>query len=254
MARRFPADQSKQWLPKPLDFQAKFAALHYWLRPEANLKLSEYKVLARLIDRQNRKTGQCNPSVVRLMDDTGLCERSVRGAISSLQKKGAIGKPPRPRGGKRKYVIYSEGTLPSETLIACTGIKEKGLGDLQSVAVNPARSYMKDVQQTAYINKKEKDSEKRTPHADSGEKFPSRDLSLEPLSDEERAERSSPRSQERFEKYARGAFENKGYEYEVLVNLPTGTFEAIYSLYAEGDLTKKQAVAELLSEVPKSDT
>ena len=42
MAQRFPSEQRKHALPKPLDFRAKFAALHFWLRPEADLTFSEY--------------------------------------------------------------------------------------------------------------------------------------------------------------------------------------------------------------------
>ena len=59
------------------------------------------------------------------------------------------------------------------------------------------------------------------------------------------------KSQERFEKYMKGEFENAGYSYNDLINLPAGAVEAVFALYVEEGLTWAQAATELLSKVSK---
>lgn len=54
------------------------------------LNASEVKCLIFLVQRQNRSTGQCNPSVDCLMKDTGLGRRTICAALSGLQRKGVI--------------------------------------------------------------------------------------------------------------------------------------------------------------------
>lgn len=76
-------------------------------------------------------------------------------------------------------------------------------------------------------------------------------MGLVKLFDEKRAEKTSPKSYERFERFVLLAFNKIGHSYDDLVDLPSDTVEAVYALCADGDLTWAQAVTELLSEVPK---
>jgi len=47
-------------------------------------------VLLALARRHNQETGRCDPSLLRLSRDTGLGERTVRGAIRQLEALGVI--------------------------------------------------------------------------------------------------------------------------------------------------------------------
>lgn len=80
---------------------------------------------------------------------------------------------------------------------------------------------------------------------------PRRKLGLVKVFDEERAEKTSPKSHERFERYVLSAFKKAGLNYDDLINLPAGAVEAAFALYVEGDLTWAQSATELLSQVSK---
>ena len=57
---------------------------------DQELQVKEKMVLVVLAHYLNNKTGQCNPSLVRLAKDSGMCKRSVIRAIKELEEKKLI--------------------------------------------------------------------------------------------------------------------------------------------------------------------
>lgn len=54
------------------------------------LKASSSLVLLCLANRHNQETGRCDPSLSRLVDDSGLSERAVRSALRDLEAQRLI--------------------------------------------------------------------------------------------------------------------------------------------------------------------
>jgi DNA-binding transcriptional MocR family regulator len=74
----------------PLDLISQWKLLGAWVRAEPSLTACEFKVMFRLLDHQNPKTGLCNPSERTLADAVNCTERHVRNCITNLKKRGAI--------------------------------------------------------------------------------------------------------------------------------------------------------------------
>ena len=74
---------------KPLNFVEKNEVLRTLVN-RTDLTKTAIRVFFRLLDHQNPKSGQCNPSNRRIAKTLGISERSVRSAISELKQIGAI--------------------------------------------------------------------------------------------------------------------------------------------------------------------
>lgn len=75
---------------KHLNLMKKWFVAQYWVQQNPPLKRAAFSVLMRLLDRQNPKTGRCDPSAAGLAEETGFTERSVRSAFNELEERGAI--------------------------------------------------------------------------------------------------------------------------------------------------------------------
>lgn len=77
----------------PLDLTDQWALLKYAVLTETpRMKATTLSVLIRLLDHQNPKTGQCNPSISKLGADLRMSRRSVQYSIKELCLRGYIWK------------------------------------------------------------------------------------------------------------------------------------------------------------------
>lgn len=73
-------------------------------------------VLFALADRHNQETGRCDPSLKTIARDLGICERSVRDGLRSLEKAGLIvtvERTQRSGRGKKNLTNRYRLTMPS---------------------------------------------------------------------------------------------------------------------------------------------
>ena len=95
----------------PLDLMQKWKTHQFWIRQKPALTRSALVVLSRLLDRQNTKTGRCDPSVIGIVEETGVCERSVRGAFKELETRGALKRYRAKRRSRNQFMIFSVAEL-----------------------------------------------------------------------------------------------------------------------------------------------
>ncbi|WP_238704912.1 helix-turn-helix domain-containing protein [Parasedimentitalea marina] len=91
-------------------------------------------VLSRLLDRQNTKTGRCDPSVIRIVEETGMCERSVRGAFKELETRGALKRYRANRRSRNQFMIFSVAELDLHRNFVKQKVRRGAPASLQSVA------------------------------------------------------------------------------------------------------------------------
>ena len=93
-----------------MDLISKFLVVVRWVQAGKVLNQCDLSVLIILVQRQNTRTGRCDPSVQRLMYDTEYCERSVSASLKKLEKIGAI---------KRVVDAVARNALGDLTFAAC---------------------------------------------------------------------------------------------------------------------------------------
>ena len=91
----------------PLDLKQKWFVAQYWAQVDPPLTRSSYAVLMRLLDRQNTKTGRCDPSAIGLAEETGFTERSVRSAFKELEERGAVKRFRVAKRSRNQFLIHS---------------------------------------------------------------------------------------------------------------------------------------------------
>ena len=95
----------------PLDLTDQWALLKYAVLTETpRMKATTLSVLIRLLDHQNPKTGQCNPSITKLGSDLRMSRRSVQYAIKELCLRGYIWKTTI-RNSSNSYVFRKRNQL-----------------------------------------------------------------------------------------------------------------------------------------------
>jgi DNA-binding MarR family transcriptional regulator len=74
---------------------------------------AEFRVMVNLADHLNDRTGQCNPGLQRLEEETGLGRGHLMRTINQLEDRGELFRPGPSKGGrghKQQYVILLKGT------------------------------------------------------------------------------------------------------------------------------------------------
>ncbi|MEO0378229.1 MAG: helix-turn-helix domain-containing protein [Cyanobacteria bacterium P01_A01_bin.17] len=189
--------------------------------PEWQLQPAALKVLIALIQRQNPKSGRCDPSAMTLMRDTGLKERTVRGATTELAQKGLIIISRKGSWGRNRYKI-----VPASPEDIARKLSVERDHDMQTFAEEDAEICMSAMQDLAPKKRKEKIKKKK-------------------------ATQYPTVGPERFEANIVKAFMKAGLTYEDLINLPTGLFVRTYENYASGAYSFTCAVKKLVEALPR---
>lgn len=81
-------------------------------REPDRLDNAEFRVLVNLAEHLNDRTGQCNPSLRLLEDETGLGRGHLVRTINRLEDRGELFRPPSKggRGHKQSYLLLLKGT------------------------------------------------------------------------------------------------------------------------------------------------
>jgi len=208
-----------------LDFVGKHRVYNCWISAEPGLNASELKVLFRLLDHQNPKTGRCDPTIVRLSADTNIGTRMVRKAIKGLEERGAINVYRRAKGLRNAYCIRDVVARPSKQSSGKLNSK-KGEPQFQNTgSQGPPKKEMK---------KKEKEKSAVVAHQTRivAKTVPTED--------------SNKRKEELLEKAAVIAFERAGMTYSDLLQTPTDIWDSNRDLYVAGGLAIEAACAALV--------
>lgn len=221
---------------QPLDLVQKWQTLQYWVNEEPHLTRSAIVVLARLLERQNTKTGQCDLSKQRLLEETGICKRSVSNAFCELEARGAVIRHRSNARACNKFLIYSTDELKRNQHSIDLKRKKEVQSGVQSVADKGAAHCLKHMQPTAPETIKETIKKKGMPE------------SAVTRAVKSKRQRSAciDFGLGEFERRAAKIFEREGFGYEGLISLPNGKMERVFNLMKQGECSFSKAVAELL--------
>ena len=212
--------------PQPLDLLSKWQLVVAGAQSEDFCRtVSELRVLIQLLQHQNPKTGQCNPSYKRLSKTLKLSPRTISTSVASLERHGVL-EVRRRRGSSNRY-RFKAINRRHEAVQSCA----KSNADLRSKVVKPA----------AHKKRKEKKKEK--------EAMKDKDTRLISMSHQ------SASFLQRAENDLVQALEAFGYTYAHLLSLPAATLEATILELAARRLTQEEAlerVLQSLNEAKKS--
>ncbi|MDU8929673.1 helix-turn-helix domain-containing protein [Alisedimentitalea sp. MJ-SS2] len=222
----------------PLDLKQKYFAQTFWAQEQPRLTQSAFVVLSRLIYRQNIKTGQCDPSVATIMDDTGLCERSVRKAFRELEKRGAVKSYRRSQRSRNQFVVFSVDEIKQHKKQAGRDPSTISDATLHGDAVNPARPCRRSLHPGAPENIKEKNKEEiiaeNARKTSTGPGTPCGGAASPDVSEGD------------FERRVAKVFERQGYGYEGLLELEPGFITSTYEAFCRRELDFNSAITQLL--------
>lgn len=223
---------------KPLDLMQKWLVSQYWVRQQPQLTRASFCVLMRLLDRQNTKTGRCDPSAIGLLEETGFSERSVRGAFKELEERGVIKRNRVARRSRNQFLIYSVAELEQNQRSAESKRRSGQRLGLQTLAARPEICCRQNLQRTAPETIKEtKKKKKGAENMDAIAQALTGITDRQPSFDIDLGE---------FERRAVKVFEREGYGYEGLLMLPAGELEQVFERLYDGHLSFGEAVGELL--------
>lgn len=223
---------------KPLDLMQKWHVAQYWSQQTPPLKRATFSVLMRLLDRQNTKTGRCDPSAVGLAEETGFSERSVRSAFKELEERGAAKRFRVALRSRNQFLIFSVTELKQNTLVAELKPRAGQRTGLNPVSAPPAMRCRLNMRSASpetikETKKKKEDAENAIVHG--------------PMSRfTQRGNSSNEMSLGQFEQRIVKVFEREGYGYVGLMALPAQDMELVYGQMATGELTFSGAVGRLL--------
>ncbi|MGR3315259.1 helix-turn-helix domain-containing protein [Roseovarius indicus] len=150
---------------KPLDLMQKWLVSQYWIRQDPPLTRASFAVLMRLLDRQNPKTGRCDPSAVGLAEETGFSERSIRGAFAELEERGALKRYRAARRSRNQFLVFSVEELRQNARLAelkMRGAKRVGMHPVAATPAIRCRSNLKrPAPETTKETKKKKENAER---------------------------------------------------------------------------------------------
>ncbi|WIY24508.1 helix-turn-helix domain-containing protein [Parasedimentitalea psychrophila] len=223
---------------QPLNLMQKWLVPQYWVCQQPQLTRASFCVLMRLLDRQNTKTGRCDPSAVGLAEETGFSERSIRGAFKELEERGVIKRNRVARRSRNQFLIYSVAELEQNQRSANPKRRAGQRPSLQPAAATPAMHCLQNLQRTAPETIKE--TIKKNEGAENtnaiGQAL-SGDTGRQPSLDIDLGE---------FERRIVKVFEREGYGYEGLLMLPADEMEHVFQRLCSGHLSFGEAVGELL--------
>jgi len=223
---------------KPLDLLQKWHSNQHWICQSPPLTRSALVVLARLLDRQNPKTGRCDPSAVGILEETGLSERSVRSAFKELEERGALKRYRINRRSRNQFIIFSVAELAQNQKSSRSKMKAEKQKDLQPIAALPAIHCRLNLQPAAPETIKETIKKKERAERKSGGRLRSCNNAIGPkptnfgLGD--------------FEQRLVKIFIREGYGYEGLMEIPASEMEAVYNQMCCGNISFSQAVGAIL--------
>jgi DNA-binding Lrp family transcriptional regulator len=223
---------------KHLDLVQKWQVAQHWAQQNPPLKRATYAVLMRLLDRQNPKTGRCDPSAAGLAEETGFTERSVRSAFSELEERGAIKRFRKARCARNQFMIFSVDELGHAARLAECKLLAGGRKGLNPVSAIPEACFRSNVKRLSPETRKETKKKK-----ENAEKMKAFGSAVDGVS--QRAA-SVEMDLGQFEKRVAKVFEKEGFGYEGLLSLPTGDLEEAFARMAAGDLGFAGAVGQLL--------
>jgi DNA-binding Lrp family transcriptional regulator len=222
----------------PLDLLQKWHVSQYWARQQPLLTRTAFLVLLRLLDRQNTKTGRCDPSAIGLCEEMGLSERGVRGAFKELESRGALKRCRVAKRARNQFLIFSVDEIGQNQRLAKLKLRAGARTGVQPVAVpaavncriNVKRSAPEQIKETIKKNDKAENMEATgpTPLVDIGG----------------RAVRQIDLGE--FERRAVKVFERKGYGYEGLLMIPAEKLEQTFVSYRDGIKSFGQSIGDLL--------
>ncbi|WP_294227192.1 helix-turn-helix domain-containing protein [uncultured Shimia sp.] len=223
---------------KPLDLMQKWHVVQYWSQQTPPLKRATFTVLMRLLDRQNTKTGRCDPSAVGLAEETGFSERSVRSAFKELEERGAVKRFRITLRSRNQFLIFSVSELRQNTLLAERKPRAGLRTGLNSVSALPATRCRLNLRPASpetikETKKKKEDAENAFAHGPRSHCIV-------------RSSSSGEMDLGQFEQRVVKVFEREGYGYEGLLALPAQDAELAHGLMVTGELTFSGAVARLL--------
>ncbi|MDM8165575.1 MAG: hypothetical protein QUV18_06490 [Roseovarius sp.] len=216
----------------------KWLVSQYWIRQDPPLTRASFAVLMRLLDRQNPKTGRCDPSAVGLMEETGFSERSIRGAFAELEERGALIRYRAARRSRNQFLIFSVDELGQNARLAelkMRGAKRVGMHPVAATPAIRCRSNLKrPAPETIKETKKKKENAERMSVSAAmsraqGQRQPSEAMALG-----------------EFERRVVKVFERKGFGYMGLMKLPARELELAHSQMLAGELSFSKAVGRLL--------
>lgn len=223
---------------KHLDLVQKWQVAQHWAQQNPPLKRATYAVLMRLLDRQNPKTGRCDPSAAGLAEETGFTERSVRSAFSELEERGAIKRFRKARRARNQFLIFSVEELGQAARLTECKLLARGRKGLNPVSAIPEACFRSNVKGLSPETRKE--TKKKKENAENPNALGSAAIGV----------RRGPALVEidlgQFEQRVAKVFEKEGLGYEGLLSLPTGDVEKAYARMAAGDFGFSGAVGQLL--------
>ncbi|AXI46312.1 hypothetical protein C1J03_09895 [Sulfitobacter sp. SK012] len=222
----------------PLDLLQKWHVSQYWTRRQPLLTRTALLVLLRLLDRQNTKTGRCDPSALGLCEETGFSERGVRGAFKELESRGALKRRHVAKRARNQFLIFSVDEIGQNQRSAELKSRAGARTGLQPVAAPPAMRCRKNLKRTAPEQIKE--TIKKQDRAERVEVVGP--TSLRNAGDSA-GRQINPGD---FERRMVKVFESKGYGYEGLLELPAGKLEQVFESYRDGGRSFGQSVGDLL--------
>ena len=222
----------------PLDLMQKWKTHLYWIGQKPPLTRSALVVLSRLLNRQNTKTGRCDPSVIGIVEETGVCERSVRGAFKELETRGALKRYRANRRSRNQFMIFSVAELNLHRSFMKQKIRGSAPASLQSVAAPCATHCRSNLQPAAPKTIKETIKKKGNAERLSVDKSAScgntdRRVTIEFSLGE-------------FEQRIAKVFEREGYGYEGLLTLPAAEMETVFGKLRSGSISFNQAAGKML--------
>ncbi|MEL7803202.1 helix-turn-helix domain-containing protein [Sulfitobacter pontiacus] len=222
----------------PLDLLQKWHVSQYWARQQPLLTRTAFLVLLRLLDRQNTKTGRCDPSAIGLCEEMGLSERGVRGAFKELESRGALKRRHVAKRARNQFLIFSVDEIAQNQRLtklklragARTGVQPVAVPAAVNCRINLKRTAPEQIKETIKKNDKAENMEATGP------------TSLVGIGG--RAVRQIDLGE--FERRAVKVFERKGYGYEGLLMIPAGKFEQTFESYRDGIKSFGQSIGDLL--------
>lgn len=225
---------------KPLDLMKKWHVLQYWATRKPPLRPAAYLVLSRLLERQNTKTGRCDPSAVGLAEEISYSERSVRSSFKELEERGAIKRYRASKRSRNQFLIHSVAELQQIQHFAELRMRSGQRTGMKPVSAAPAIHCRPNLKRAAPETRKETIKKKGSAERDGaliGAVLPAG-----------LAAPTSEMGMGEFERNLARAFDRKGYGYQGLLELPVGTVEQAYADLEGGKLSFTQVVDDLLDQ------
>lgn len=222
----------------PLDLKQKWFVAQYWAQMDPPLTRSSYAVLMRLLDRQNTKTGRCDPSAIGLAEETGFTERSVRSAFKELEERGAVKRYRAAKRSRNQFLIHSVEELGQIARLSEQKSRSGHHASMNSTSAQPAARFRSILKRTSPETIKETIKKKRSAERVTA----STSRSLPEKQDASKAEMGLGE----FERRVVKVFEREGFGYEGLLSLPSNEIEVAYVEMTKGVLSFSNAVGRLL--------